>query len=282
MKTILVPLDFSTCARGAARYAIRLAAQTGDKLVFFHSTFLEIPTRSSKEAYQQAVRREIEKQTARLDKEVNGLYRAAALPRDAKGDDLLVKFGLSFKDNVFEAAQETKAQLIVMGTQGASGLSKMLFGSNTAGLIAASPVPVLAVPTGQRFHPIRKLIYTTDLSDIGRELPVLFPWANAVGASIEAVHFDYGWNHPDNPQARFDEVAGRPGAPVCRLQMLKADIDQSLEENLRRYLDKQRGFVLASFTSDRDFFEKILLGSLTRDLAHKLNFPLLSVRKATL
>jgi hypothetical protein len=56
MKTILVPTDFSNCSADAIKYAIQFAAKTERKLLFFHSTFLLIPIRSSNFAYLNAVK----------------------------------------------------------------------------------------------------------------------------------------------------------------------------------------------------------------------------------
>ena len=40
MKTILVPVDFSTCSREGLRYAIAFANEFGAKLILLHATYL--------------------------------------------------------------------------------------------------------------------------------------------------------------------------------------------------------------------------------------------------
>ena len=40
MKTILVPVDFSSCSREGLRYAIAFANEFGAKLILLHTTYL--------------------------------------------------------------------------------------------------------------------------------------------------------------------------------------------------------------------------------------------------
>ena len=40
MKTILVPVDFSSCSREGLRYAIAFANEFGAKIILLHTTYL--------------------------------------------------------------------------------------------------------------------------------------------------------------------------------------------------------------------------------------------------
>ena len=48
-----------------------------------------------------------------------------------------------------------------MGTKGASGLEKVIFGSNTARVMQRCFAPVLAIPHGCRFKPLNKVAFAT-------------------------------------------------------------------------------------------------------------------------
>jgi nucleotide-binding universal stress UspA family protein len=52
-------------------------------------------------------------------------------------------------DAVIKAAADAKADLIVMGTQGRTGLSRLLLGSTAEKVLRQSPVPVMTVPAGK-------------------------------------------------------------------------------------------------------------------------------------
>jgi len=283
MSTLLVPTDFSPCARGAVKYAIQLAGLTNSRLVFFHSAFAQIPTRNSKTAYETAIDTTIEQKTRALEKETDKIYATLGQQRHPEQTSVLVKFGLSVPENIQQAIEDVQPDIVVMGTQGASGLGKLIFGSTTADIITQAPVPVLAIPQRYRFRPIQKIICISDMSDnLTKEIESVMPWARELGVPVEVVYFDYGWGNQADRQQLFENAAEQANYPQLAWVTRKADVTLSLEDNLRLYLKRQRAFVLATFTSERTFFEKMLLGSLTKDLAYKLAFPLLSVRKAML
>ena len=66
------------------------------------------------------------------------------------------------------------ADLIVMGTKGASGLKKILMGSNTVSVLANTKVPVLVIPESARFENFlnqgkNKIVLATDLDLLENE-----------------------------------------------------------------------------------------------------------------
>jgi nucleotide-binding universal stress UspA family protein len=52
--------------------------------------------------------------------------------------------GIPF-DEIIKKARELSADLIIMGTQGRSGLDHVLFGSTAEKVVRKSPVPVMTV-----------------------------------------------------------------------------------------------------------------------------------------
>jgi nucleotide-binding universal stress UspA family protein len=56
---------------------------------------------------------------------------------------------------IVKAARRRKADLVVIGTQGRSGASRLFFGSTTARVLRDAPVPVLAIPPSVRPAPKR-------------------------------------------------------------------------------------------------------------------------------
>jgi nucleotide-binding universal stress UspA family protein len=56
--------------------------------------------------------------------------------------------------------------LVVMGTQGASGLKEVLVGSNTAAVIKHCGVPVLAVPENAKYKGVKNVVIADDAGPI--------------------------------------------------------------------------------------------------------------------
>ena len=68
----------------------------------------------------------------------------------------------NFVDSINQVCDNQDIDLIIMGTHGASGLGKLLFGSNTVRVMQRCPIPVLAIPTGCKFIQLNSVAFTTN------------------------------------------------------------------------------------------------------------------------
>src|SRR5690606_12335335 len=67
-------------------------------------------------------------------------------------------------DEINEQVEEKGIDLVVMGTQGATGAKEVLFGSQTVHTIKKSKCPELAVPSDYEFTPLKSILLPSDLS----------------------------------------------------------------------------------------------------------------------
>ena len=140
LRTILHPTDFSIDAEAALRVASWLAREHGARLVILHVENLdvlsygtpadEIDPRVFKKALEN-VRERIE--SPDLKYPVETVLRRGFAP-----------------EGIIEAAQEMDCDLIVMGTHGRTGLSRLLMGSVAEHVLPKASCPVLMVKAGQR------------------------------------------------------------------------------------------------------------------------------------
>lgn len=136
---LLVPTDFSDCAAAAAGVAARLARQLGCRV----DVITVVDTRPLFDAYGDEAFR---------DERIAAIRGAAAallddfVPAHFSGCEVsqAVRDGDAFSE-ILEAAKETGADLIVMGTHGRAGLAHLLIGSVAEKTVRHSPVPVLTV-----------------------------------------------------------------------------------------------------------------------------------------
>jgi len=137
---ILVPTDFSETADKALDYAVVLAAKLGARIHLLHvigipalgipelgvamtSSMIGTLVADAQVALEQAVDRRRGQATF-------------APPLQRTGDA---------RDTILAAAKEVGADLIVIGTHGRRGLSRMLLGSVTDAVVRMAPCPVLTV-----------------------------------------------------------------------------------------------------------------------------------------
>lgn len=66
------------------------------------------------------------------------------------------------EDEILNVVQKENVDLVIMGTQGATGATEILFGSNTVHVISKSNVPVIAVPSEYGLHAPERILFPTD------------------------------------------------------------------------------------------------------------------------
>ncbi len=139
---ILHPTDFSECATQAEQLAIRLARGLGGELVLAQ-VLVETPlygegllnVREAQKVYDAQRRwaeETLEARAGQIRKE-HGVKVRWLLP-----------VGVPFEE-IVRTAQEEKAEMIVMGTHGRSGLNRLLLGSVAERVIRLAPCPVVTV-----------------------------------------------------------------------------------------------------------------------------------------
>ena len=284
MRTILVPTDFSKCSAEAVKYAIQFAQKTERKIIFFHSTFLLIPTKSSTTAYLYAVKSDKENKMKILMKSIDDAYHSLNIKREEYQTKFIIKFGNSVVENVMETINEQFIDLIIMGTLGATGFRKILFGSNTAKVIEQAYCPVLAVPGKFKFTPINKIAYATlDMDTLKKELKGVVSIAQKLNASIDIVHIIGGTKSAIKPEI-FD-VNKFITALSKRLKFYNFGFyiidgkDRPLADEINKFAAHQKSDMLVMLTQKRGFFEKLFNPSKTTELAYNLHVPLLAIKQ---
>jgi len=142
-KHILVPLDGSPTADRGLQEAVRLARELKSKLRLLHviddfPMLMEMSAISSFEAGLQRMREYGESVLTRA------LAQAAEAGVEAQTVLREVTQG-RVADIVIEEAGKAACDLIVMGTHGRRGLSRLALGSDADRVARSSPVPVLLV-----------------------------------------------------------------------------------------------------------------------------------------
>ena len=127
-KTYLVPIDFSPGSEIALKHALDLARKEKGKLLLVHVLPLVLPLATVKEI----VRREIEAIAERL-----------RLNRDEYR--LLIVERPNAARAIAALAKKSGASMIIMGTQGKTGLQRLVLGSVAERTLRYADCPVLIV-----------------------------------------------------------------------------------------------------------------------------------------
>ncbi len=149
IKKILVPLDFSKTSVKALDYAIDMAEKCNAELTLLHVAegFVANAARgyyiapSYEKEYEQLV---IKQGNDNLNDFANGIKKVGVT-----NVTVLTTVGRTHSE-ILKAAKKTKADIIIMGTHGVSGVREFFIGSNTFNVIRNAKCPVLSVQTGNK------------------------------------------------------------------------------------------------------------------------------------
>ena len=138
MKTILVPVDFSRTSEVAFGHAVELARQTRSKLLLVHvitdqATMVPLPMR---EEFFRELETEARKTMTALTK------RKKLEPKDCR---LVLLRGGDPARLIAAQAKKSRVSMIVMGSQGRTGLQRLVLGSVAEKTLRYADCPVLIV-----------------------------------------------------------------------------------------------------------------------------------------
>jgi nucleotide-binding universal stress UspA family protein len=141
-RCVLHPSDFSTVSNAAFAKAIEVAKADGGQLLVVHVLTPVGPLVGdgyvSPRTFEELERAARDQAQKRLDALV-----ARATKAGVRASAVIAE-GLAWQE-VVKIARSKRADLIVMGTHGRSGLAKFFLGSVAERVIATAPCPVLTV-----------------------------------------------------------------------------------------------------------------------------------------
>ncbi|OGA03593.1 MAG: hypothetical protein A2W68_19295 [Betaproteobacteria bacterium RIFCSPLOWO2_02_64_14] len=144
-RRILVPIDGSPTSMQGLKEAIRLGADQRARLHVLHVVD-ELIVVQSLDAFAMSNAGDLIESLREAGRKA--LAEATALTRRhrVKADiRMLDSHTLRVCDVIVDEAKKWRADLIVMGTHGRRGMTRMLLGSDAEGVLRNTPVPVLLV-----------------------------------------------------------------------------------------------------------------------------------------
>ena len=140
---ILVPIDDSSCSLKGLTEALELAKALNARIKLMHVCD-ELLTESALVASDY--RDQLGESMQETGKAILSEAQAVARQRGVEVEVMLVEsVGRRASDCIVAAARQWSADLIVMGTHGRRGMSRLAMGSDAELVVRSTPVPVLMV-----------------------------------------------------------------------------------------------------------------------------------------
>ncbi|NOZ25130.1 MAG: universal stress protein [Nitrospirae bacterium] len=175
IERLLLCTDGSEFSEGAIREAVRLAKRCNSRLY----AVSVVEANPELETYAPALLEKTEKETRAHLEDVK-----ARAEKEGVDCEIITHEGEEPYRYIVEEASRCKADLIVMGRRGRTGLSRLMMGSVTARVIGHAECNVLVVPRAAVFE-CRKILIATDGSEYSdRALHNALDLAAAYGSEV--------------------------------------------------------------------------------------------------
>jgi nucleotide-binding universal stress UspA family protein len=270
---IIVPIDFSTNSKNALEYASTLAQATKSTIKLVHVV--------SPSTYDAVIIGIMAEEVA--EKKANGIKEIKQIIHnlDSKYKDVIYDYEIYEGETpaeIIHCSVDNKANLIIMGTHGATGLKKLFFGSNTASVIEQSACPVMAIPENYEFKIPAKIVFATNYhaSDLF-VIQQLAKIAVVFSSEINVLHIV---DDDANLQDKLEEIKQFlatispkiPYSKVCYKLFNSQDIPKGIES----IVEQEHADIIVLTTQKRNTFEKLINKSITKELSFHSKVPLLA------
>lgn len=264
VKKILVPTDFSPVADNAIEHAIGIAAAFQSELFLYHVYAInKVDYNLSLPAEEQPMRK-LSERKMRLT--------------ESKYSKAFAQEGLSVKtvveeDSIFtlfkRKAKEHQISLIVMGSKGATGLKRVIFGSVAAAALQMARVPVLVVPPDHTFRPLQHIVLAIDHEELTTDgLLPLQKLATKFGAKVTLLYVNAGATNKSHQQIASC-LAG------VETTYREVPLINSINESTNEFVKDQDCDLLCMVRRERGFFESFFKKSITAEQVYNSDIPLL-------
>ena len=200
MKTILVPTDFSPVSTNAMNYAVDMALYTKASIMLLN--VYQIPVSMTDVPLVMISVEELKK---RAEEKISELKEAIA---HITSGNLKIytetRLG-NVTDELENLCKQFNPFAVVMGTKGATGLDRVIFGSTTLTAIKHLTSPVICVPPGKEFGKgIKKIGFACDFDQVVTATPtgIIKELVKTFNAELHVLNVDYNNRRfkPETPQ----------------------------------------------------------------------------------
>lgn len=270
MKRILVPTDFSSRAENALQVAAQIAKKNNFEIHLLH--MLEIPSQmndaitgatpipeimlfiqKAKETMQQTLNKSYLKDLSIID--------AIKLEKASQG---ILSYS---KDNAID--------LIVMGSNGASGLTEFIIGSNTEKVVRLSTAPVIVIKEEINNFDPKNIVFASDFSEeIKKPFQKLLNFKQLFDANLQLVTICTP--NSFKPTALAKKIM-TDFIKEFNLDNYSINIynDTNVEKGIIHFSNEINADLISLCTHGRTGLAHFFTGSISEDLANHENKPLI-------
>jgi nucleotide-binding universal stress UspA family protein len=275
MKRILVPCDFSAVARHAYGFAVEMAAACDGRV--FVLSVMQVPTIfGNGMPGQPNLPSDPISMTgewiAYCEKEFQLMKQQLGKLAD---DRVMLLMETGYVNNVVrQVINKEKIDLVIMGTEGASGLKEFLIGSHTEKIVRTSPVPVIAIQSACHFAHVKHIVFPTSLELDQQELVgKVCELQKLFGARLDVLYVNgYPFTLESDQEAhhKLQDYAQFYGLENYTLHVSKSI---NTQDAILKYARRIPDSMIAMGTHGHTGLKHLVMGSVAEDVVNHLTEP---------
>ncbi|MCW5515767.1 universal stress protein [Muriicola sp. Z0-33] len=276
MLRILLPTDFSDNSLNAIRYALTLFKTSECTFYLLHTYtpaiyraeyVLHSPAQYGLgDMYQSASETQLENFLETIKKEFDN-------PKHTFSTHTAFN---TLVEEVNEFVDHHGIDIIVMGTQGATGAKEIFIGTHTVHVIKRAKVPVLAIPPEFAYEQPKEILFPTDYEvDYKKEpLRMLLHIAQEHMSSIEVLHASYGYELSD-PQKK--NKAKLDGILSQTAHLFHDWSNQEVIEAINKFQLKHKSHMLVMIQNKHTFVERLFIEPVIKKISFHITIPFMVI-----
>ena len=278
MKTILFPTDFSEVAKNAFVYALNFAKQYNSKIIVLHQYQLPIVHSdalplSIKEVYDSIEFQNFENFKSHVPK-------LKQIAQDHNMSDINLQYVMTQGElisNIQEIVNKESVDVIIMGTQGASGLKEIFLGSNAGNIIANVDCLIISVPHMAVFKGFNHIMFSTRFREKDKAaLKKLILIAQNFDATIHIVNVTQNISKANELLAEWQTLFNENFVKFYVLE------SQQVIKTLIHFTTSHAIDLMAMLHYKKSFLQELFNTSYTQKMSNHAQIPLLSINELNL
>ena len=274
MKKILFPTDFSKTSLNAFVYALHLAKKLNAEIITLH--VYEFPIGMPVDNYDFLLENYNVGAWGVFENFKSEVPKLREIAQRERLEHVPVSHMLERGDvvnGIVNAAATEKADLIVMGTRGATGIKELFLGTIAEKVLKHSKSFVIAVPGNYVYEPIHKILFLTEYAKLEMDLlKKVKEFADIFNAKVHVLEAS------KNADGNIDELISKWKAHFKKTGISFSYIDTNASEDMiLEFIDYQKINMAAMSIHRKGIFERIFLFSLSRQMAFHSSVPILGI-----
>ena len=277
MKTILLPTDFSNNSLNAIHFAMKIFKEVECTFYILNvqkaSSFVsdDLMTASASVNLYQAIIDISKKSLHNVIENIESKYKN---PKHQFNP--IVDYD-NFIDSINQACEVNKIDLIIMGTKGARGLEKIVFGSNTVRVMQRGETPVLAIPNNYKYKAFKRVAFLSNyLTEYKKEdLLTFLEIIHSNNSSVDVLHVSQGNRLTKDQEQHIGLLDDYLAKVSHRFIDLKGE---DVYKEVNDFMKLNEINLLAMVNRKHSFFERFLTTQKVEDFGFNINVPFLVMR----